>query len=84
MNKITRRTAIYGIAASASLVCAREKATAVALIGDDLGVSIDFCDKVKALDADTLRGYRHLIMLRDVLWPDRYTAPNSGPGAITT
>jgi type 1 glutamine amidotransferase len=42
-------------------------------LGKDLGVSIDFCDEVKMLDAETLRGYKLLIVFRDgMTWPDGY------------
>jgi hypothetical protein len=48
-------------------------------IGSDLGLPIDFRDDVKLLDAQTLKGYRLLIMLRDgMLWPDGYL--QRGPG----
>ena len=44
----------------------------------ELGVSIDFCDEVKMLDAETLAGRRLLIMLRDgMLWPDGYEDESS-------
>src|SRR5262249_45220850 len=39
----------------------------------EMDVSIDFCDEVKMLDAETLRGYKLLIVLRDgMLWPGGY------------
>src|ERR1051325_9978726 len=42
-------------------------------IGKDLGVSIDFCDETKMLTAETLGGYKLLIILRDgMIWPDGY------------
>src|SRR5438552_16712048 len=42
-------------------------------IGREAGVSIDFCDEVKMLDAEALAGRKLLIMLRDgMLWPDGY------------
>ncbi|MCB1019143.1 MAG: twin-arginine translocation signal domain-containing protein, partial [Acidobacteria bacterium] len=34
-------------------------------IAEPLGVSIDFCDETKRLTADTLDGYKLLIILRD-------------------
>jgi hypothetical protein len=44
----------------------------------ELGVSIDFCDEVKMLDAETLAGRKLLIMLRDgMLWPDGYEDESS-------
>jgi hypothetical protein len=48
-------------------------------IGAGLGLAIDFRDEVKLLDAQTLKGYKLLIMLRDgMLWPDGYL--QRGPG----
>ena len=42
-------------------------------LGKDLGISIDFCDEVKELNAQTLKGYKLLIILRDgMLWPTGY------------
>jgi hypothetical protein len=42
-------------------------------ITKDLGVSIDFCDETKMLTAETLTGYKLLIILRDGMnWPDGY------------
>src|SRR3954451_42990 len=100
---ITRRTAIWNIALSASVAYARAKATAFALIGDryhnsdyirtglgktigkDLGVSIDFCDEVKLLDAEGLQGYKLLIVLRDgMTWPEGYTDESSNAGYVGT
>src|SRR5260370_26062207 len=47
-------------------------------IDRELGVSVDFCDEVKMLDAETLDGYKLLIILRDgMLWPDGYSDENS-------
>ncbi|HKX00096.1 MAG TPA: ThuA domain-containing protein [Bryobacteraceae bacterium] len=44
----------------------------------DAGVSVDFCDEVKMLDAETLDGYRLLIILRDgMTWPDGYPDESS-------
>jgi len=102
MNNVTRRSAIWSIAA-ASLAYAREKATAFALIGDryhnsdyirtglgktlnrDSGLSIDFYDEVKLLDAESLQGYKLLIILRDgMTWPDGYTDESSNAGYVRT
>src|SRR5262245_59233125 len=48
-------------------------------------VSIDFCDEVKMLDAETLRGYKLLIVLRDgMLWPDGYQDESSNAGYVAT
>ena len=42
-------------------------------ISADLGVSIDFCDETKMLTAETLAGYKLLIILRDgMIWPEGY------------
>jgi hypothetical protein len=42
-------------------------------IAKDLGVSIDFCDETPMLNAETLSGYKLLIILRDgMVWPDGY------------
>jgi hypothetical protein len=42
-------------------------------IAKDLGVSVDFCDETPMLNAETLSGYKLLIILRDgMLWPDGY------------
>ena len=54
----------------------------------DLGISIDFRDEVELLNADTLKGYKLLIMLRDgMLWPGGYFqgppgSPNTPPASI--
>ncbi len=42
-------------------------------IEQEMNIPVDFCDEVKMLDAETLRGYKLLIILRDgMLWPDGY------------
>ena len=47
-------------------------------LGKDLGISIDFCDEVKMLDAETLHGYKLLIVFRDgMTWPDGYPDESS-------
>ena len=47
----------------------------------EAGLSIDFTDEVRLLDADTLEGYRMLIVFRDgMLWPDGYGAAGSYAG----
>jgi hypothetical protein len=44
-------------------------------IADDLGVSIDLTDDYTALTAETLAGYKMLIVHRDgMIWPDGYPA----------
>jgi hypothetical protein len=48
-------------------------------IGTSLGLAIDFRDEVTLLDANTLKGYSLLIMLRDgMLWPDGYLQQRAG------
>jgi type 1 glutamine amidotransferase len=111
-QRITRRSVLSGIAASALLPAARasaaRKPTAFALIGDryhnsdyirtalrktlvkDAGISIDFRDEVELLNADELKGYKLLIMLRDgMLWPSGYLqgppgSPNTPPVSIVS
>lgn len=42
-------------------------------LGSDIGLSIDFTDEVKMLNAETLKGYQLLIIFRDgMIWPDGY------------
>jgi type 1 glutamine amidotransferase len=49
----------------------------------DLGISIDFRDEVELLNAEELKGYKLLIMLRDgMLWPGGYL--QGPPGAPTS
>jgi hypothetical protein len=50
----------------------------------DLGVSIDFCDETKMLTAETLNGYRLLIILRDgMIWPDGYPDESTNAGWVS-
>jgi type 1 glutamine amidotransferase len=111
-QRITRRSVLSGIAASALLPAARasaaNKATAFALIGDryhnsdyirtalrktlvkDAGISIDFRDEVELLNAENLKGYKLLVILRDgMLWPSGYLqgppgSPNTPAVAIVS
>jgi type 1 glutamine amidotransferase len=54
-------------------------------IGQQMGISIDFCDEVKMLDAETLEGRKLLIVLRDgMLWPDGYSDEGSNAGYVAT
>jgi hypothetical protein len=47
-------------------------------LGKDLGLTIDFRDEVKLLNAETLRGYKLLIIFRDgMTWPDGYPDESS-------
>lgn len=51
----------------------------------DLGVSIDFCDETKMLTAETLNGYKLLIILRDGMnWPDGYPDENTNAAWVAT
>ncbi len=46
---------------------------------NDLGISIDFRDEVKLLNAEQLKGYKLLIILRDgMLWPSGYEDKRPG------
>ncbi|MEO8657100.1 MAG: ThuA domain-containing protein [Bryobacteraceae bacterium] len=47
-------------------------------IAKQMSVSIDFCDETRNLNADTLRGYKMLIVHRDgMIWPDGYAEETS-------
>ena len=47
----------------------------------ELGVSIDFTDETKLLTAETLKGYKLLIVHRDgMIWPDGYPEGRGGRG----
>jgi hypothetical protein len=47
-------------------------------IAKQLGVSIDFTDETSLLNAETLDGYKALIVLRDgMIWPDGYGGDES-------
>jgi len=50
----------------------------------EAGLSIDFTDEVSLLTADTLRGYKMLIVFRDgMIWPDGYLGSYPGYGGGT-
>ena len=54
-------------------------------IGKDMGISIDFCDETKNLNAETLHGYKLLIILRDgMIWPDGYPDETSNAAWVAT
>jgi hypothetical protein len=54
-------------------------------ISKDLGVSIDFCDETRMLNAETLKGYRLLIVLRDgMIWPDGYPDESTNAAWVAT
>jgi hypothetical protein len=47
-------------------------------IAKELGISIDFTDETSLLNAETLDGYKLLIVLRDgMIWPDGYGGDES-------
>ena len=53
-------------------------------IAKEMGVTIDFTDETTLLNAETLDGYKLLIILRDGMnWPDGYpaTKPPMPPGS---
>ena len=53
-------------------------------IAKDLDVSIDFCDETKMLTAETLNGYKMLIVLRDgMIWPDGYPDESTNAGWVS-
>jgi hypothetical protein len=52
-------------------------------IAKDLDVSIDFCDETKMLNAETLQGYKLLIILRDGMsWPEGYPDETTNAGWV--
>lgn len=52
-------------------------------IAKDLDISIDFCDETKMLTAETLNGYKLLIVLRDgMIWPDGYPDETTNAGWV--
>ena len=54
-------------------------------VGEPTGVSIDFCDETKRLTAETLAGYKLLIVLRDgMVWPDGYPDENTNAAWVAT
>jgi hypothetical protein len=54
-------------------------------IAKQLGVTIDFCDETKNLNAETLTGYKLLIILRDgMIWPDGYPDESSNAAWVAT
>jgi hypothetical protein len=51
-------------------------------IAKELGVTIDFTDETSLLNAETLDGYKVLIVLRDgMIWPDGYGGDESSNAA---
>ena len=54
-------------------------------IARQLEVSVDFTDETSLLNAETLDGYKLLIVLRDgMIWPDGYGGDESSNAAGTT
>jgi hypothetical protein len=51
----------------------------------EMDVSIDFCDETKTINAETLKGYKLLIILRDgMIWPDGYPDENTNAAWVAT
>ncbi len=51
----------------------------------ELGVSVDYCDETRMLNAETLEGYKLLIILRDgMIWPDGYPDETSNAAWVAT
>lgn len=54
-------------------------------IAKDMDVSIDFSDETKNLNAETLNGYKLLIILRDgMIWPEGYPDETTNAGWLTS
>lgn len=54
-------------------------------IAKEAGVSIDFCDETQMLTAETLNGYKLLIVLRDgMIWPEGYPDETSNAAWVNT
>jgi len=54
-------------------------------IEKDLDIPVDFTDETKALNAETLRGYKMLIILRDGMnWPDGYPDETTNAAWVAT
>ena len=54
-------------------------------IGKEMGISIDFCDETSNLNAETLQGYKLLIILRDgMIWPDGYPDETTNAAWVNT
>jgi hypothetical protein len=50
-------------------------------IGSELGIPLDLCDETKMLNAETLKRYKLLVILRDGMnWPDGYPDQSSNAG----
>lgn len=54
-------------------------------IAHDLGISVDFCDETSNLNAETLDGYKLLVILRDgMIWPDGYPDETTNAAWVNT
>lgn len=54
-------------------------------LAEPLGITIDFCDETKRLTAETLEGYKLLVILRDgMVWPDGYPNERTNAGWLAT
>jgi hypothetical protein len=52
-------------------------------IGSELGIPLDLCDETKMLNADTLKRYKLLVILRDGMnWPDGYPDQSTNAGWV--
>ena len=99
--RITRRTALTALTAGALPAAPKSAAFGLIgdryhnsdyirvglnrTIAKELGVSIDFCDETAMLTAETLNGYKLLIVLRDgMIWPDGYPDENTNAAWVAT
>lgn len=54
-------------------------------LAEPLGITFDFCDETKRLTAETLEGYKLLVVLRDgMVWPDGYPNERTNAGWLAT
>lgn len=54
-------------------------------VAKETGISIDFTDETRSLNAETLKGYKLLIILRDgMIWPDGYPDENTNAAWVAT
>jgi hypothetical protein len=101
VRTITRRSALAALAAPLALAKEKATAFALIgdryhnsdyirvglgrTIARELGVSIDFCDETAMLTAETLNGYKLLIILRDgMIWPDGYPDETTNAAWVNT
>src|SRR5260370_32212787 len=54
-------------------------------LGAGIGLDIDFCDETRMLNAEHLKGYKLLIILRDgMTWPDGYPDESTNAAWVNT